>query len=154
MELCEPRSMSADDVTRSLHSETSRSENRQQDTPLWEEAGLTPVELTDLAEWTLARHATLLSAVMSRINILWRHWDNRAELDIDKFTGRPRLSWWDGPSTRELANLLTSSAIEIRGARWAHAHDETLLIAVGDALLELRGPSRELAEKEDINLAV
>jgi putative transposase len=54
---------------------------------------LDEAETADLAQWTLARQAPVLSAVMARIHVLWRHWRNDAELDISPATGLPRLSW-------------------------------------------------------------
>jgi hypothetical protein len=64
----------------------SRDEAQQ---PLWQEPAITRDELGGLAEWTLAPHATLLSAVMTRIHLLWRYPDSRAELDINPLTGFP-----------------------------------------------------------------
>jgi hypothetical protein len=87
--------------------------------------------------------APVLSAVMARIHVLWRHWRNSAELDISPTTGLPRLSWWAGPGTSELARLLVASPIETDGAQWMYGQDNTLVITLDGSRLELRGPARD-----------
>jgi hypothetical protein len=116
----------------------SRDEAQQ---PLWQEPVITRAELAGLAEWTLAPHAALLSAVMARIHLLWRYLGSRAELDINPRTGSPRLSWRSGPGTQSLARLLTQSAIRIHGAAHAYGGLHDSRIVLGDSALELRGPS-------------
>ena len=108
---------------------------------LWQRPELDEAEATSLADWALAGHASVLSAIMARIHVLWRYWGNGAELDMDAAAGCPRLSWWDGPSTEDLARLLVASDIEIAGARWVHGPDHTLVIALSGSRLELRGPT-------------
>jgi len=111
---------------------------------LWQRADLDAMEAADLADWTLASHAPVLSAVMARIDVLWRHWCNGAELDINPSTDLPRLSWWGGLSTLNLARLLISSDIEVVGAQWLYGQGHTLVIALHDSRLELRGPASGL----------
>ena len=102
---------------------------------------LDEAETADLAAWTLSRHAPVLSAVMARIHILWRHWRNGAEMDISPATGLPRLSWWAGPDTDEFARLLVASPIEAGGAQWMYGHENSLVIVLDGSRLELRGPA-------------
>jgi hypothetical protein len=112
---------------------------------LWQRPELDEAETADLAQWTLARQAPALSAVMARIHVLWRHWSNGAELDISPATGLPRLSWWAGPGTGELARLLVASPIEANGAQWMHGPEHSLVITLDGSRLELRGPARDWA---------
>jgi hypothetical protein len=105
---------------------------------LWQQTAVTSAELVGLAQWTLAPHAPLLSAVMARIHLLWRRLDNGAELDINPLTRSLRLSWRSEPDTRTLAWLLTQSAISIHGAR-EHVGRHKSRIVLGDSALELRG---------------
>jgi hypothetical protein len=106
---------------------------------LWQQPELHDAEPADLEHWRLARHAPVLSAVMARIHLLWRHWRHGAELDTSPATALPRLSWWAGPGTDELARLLVASAIEARGAQWMYGAENTLVITLDGARLELRG---------------
>lgn len=108
---------------------------------LWQRPGLDEAETAYLAAWTLSRHAPILSAVMARIHILWRHWRNGAEMDISPTTGLPRLSWWAGPDTDEFARLLVASPIEAGGAQWMYGHENSLVIVLDGSRLELRGPA-------------
>jgi hypothetical protein len=112
---------------------------------LWQQPELHDAETADLEHWTLARHAPVLSAVMARIHLLWQHCRHGAELDISPATALPRLSWWAGPGTDELARLLVASAIEARGAQWMYGQENTLVITLDDARLELRGPHHDTA---------
>lgn len=108
---------------------------------LWQRPGLDETEAASLSDWPYAPHAPVLSAIMARIHVLWRYWDNGAELDLNLATGRPRLSWWEGPGTEDLARLLVASDIEITGARWGYGPDHTLVAALRSSRLELRGPA-------------
>lgn len=112
---------------------------------LWQRPELHEAETADLAAWTLSRHAPVLSAVMARIHVLWRHWRNSAELDISPATGLPRLSWWAGPDTDEFARLLVASPIEADGALWMNGQENSLVITLDGSRLELRGPARDQA---------
>jgi len=112
---------------------------------LWQRPELHEAETADLAAWTLSRHAPVLSAVMARIHVLWRHWRHRAELDISPATGWPRLSWWAGPDTDEFARLLVASAIEADGAQWMYGQENSLVITLDGSRLELRGPASDQA---------
>lgn len=146
IDLYQPHADGASFIKELLYSEAgiSNSCGREDSEALWTKSSLAPTELTELTAWPLVSHAPLLSAVMARINILWQHWGNRAELDINPFTGRPRLSWWAGPSMRSFVRLLTDSPIEIRSARWSHSGDSCLMLIVDDSRLELRGPGGDL----------
>jgi hypothetical protein len=114
---------------------------------LWQRPDLDQLEAASLSDWTFASHAPVLSAIMARIHVLWRYWSNGAELDLNPATDRPRLSWWDGLGTKDLAQLLVASDIEIAGARWRYGPDHTLVVALRSSELELRGPARGHAMK-------
>jgi hypothetical protein len=143
LELHQPR---ADPVQlqAQLHHETAARRHDQARTapPPWHWEELADAEETALAGWALAPHACLLSAIMARIHVLWAHWPNGAELDVNPATGRPRLSWWGGPGTEELAFVLLTSAIQISGASWQHGPAHTITLTTGKAAVELRGPAR------------
>lgn len=118
----------------------TRPSRSEQKSPLWLESQMTSIELASLADWNLAAHSELLSAIMARINVLWRHWDNRAQLRFDTSTGILWLSWQRGPGAQQFAQLLTESSIRIRRARSAHLADHSPSITLGSSVLELRGP--------------
>jgi hypothetical protein len=148
LELHEPSGFGAAIMADSLRLETCHSAGELRDYEagerLWQRPELDEAETADLGDWTLGCHAPVLSAVIARIHILWRHWRNGAELDINPATGLPRLSWWDGPRTKGLARLLVASGIEVTGAQWDYGQENSLVIVLGSSRLELRGPADDL----------
>ncbi|GES12451.1 hypothetical protein Amac_060480 [Acrocarpospora macrocephala] len=143
LELVDNRRHEHQDLREFLGFEASRAQhhfNRRPVTPVWEKPTLTSTEFTELRQWFLAQHAPLLSAMMARIDLLWRHFFNRAELDINPRSKCPRLSWWAGPTTMDFVTLLIDSPIAIDNVRAFSAGDQCRALALGDAALELRGP--------------
>jgi hypothetical protein len=140
LDLYDRHPTSAKEMESSLLSETGLAHSISAAGALWAKPEITSIELNALADWTLVPHAALLSAMMARIGILWRHWENRAELIVSPSTGSPQLSWWEGPSAERLAQLLTNSAIGIEGARRVRMGSHELCVVLGESALELRGP--------------
>jgi hypothetical protein len=111
---------------------------------LWMAPEVSAEEAAGLAaEWTMAAHAPVLSAVMARIHVLWRHWDTGLRLAVNPVTGLPRLSWDRGPALASIAHLLAdpSSAICVPGTRLRHRRAGTIVLSIGGAALEFRGPA-------------
>lgn len=132
-------------LTLQLDRETGFSDgpaDHQEDGHLWRLDTLTALEKTGLdRHWALTAHVPAMSAFMARINLLWRHFRSGAELEVNKVSGRPRISWWDGPTSPDLARQLVNPPLAVPGARWAPFDlDGTVLFSVGDSCLELRGP--------------
>lgn len=112
---------------------------------LWTASEVSAQEAAGLAaEWTLAEHAPVLSAVMARIHILWQHWRTGTQLQLgaNPVTGLPRLSWSSGPSAEAIGELFTSraSAIRVSGARLRDASTGVSILTKGDSAVELQGP--------------
>jgi hypothetical protein len=113
---------------------------------LYRRASLTAEEEAALADWTLVEHAPALSAVIVRLNLLWGHTHNNAELDVNPRIKCPRLSWWAGPSLSQMTSLLTRDPVtRVPGAKSVPGErgSATAMFWVGDAVLELRGPRGE-----------
>lgn len=111
---------------------------------LWAMPEVSGEEAAGLAsEWDLAAHATVLSAVMARIHVWWRHWNTGLRLVLNPVTGLPRLSWSCGPSLGSVVELLAdpSSAIAISGASLRPAKPGTVVLSADGAAVELRGPA-------------
>lgn len=129
--------------------ETSWIDRRKNERPLWQESSMTPLEIACLPDWKLAHHSSLLSAMMSRINILWRHWGSQAELEVNPSTGSLRLTWEAGPNACHFARLLTDSPIEIHGARSTGSGDHDIRIELESSVLELRGPTKRISSSDN-----
>jgi hypothetical protein len=132
-------------LTAQLASETGfrkAETDQQKDAHLWRFATLTALEKAELdRHWTLAAQVPVLSAVMARIHLLWRHFRCGAELDLNKVSGRSRISWWDGPSAPDLARQLVDPPLGVPDARWAPIELRgPAIFIIGDSHLELRGP--------------
>ena len=113
---------------------------------LYRRASLAAEEEAALADWALAEYAPPLSAIITRLNLLWDHAHNNAELDVNPRIKCPRLSWWAGPSLSQMTSLLTRDPVtKVAGARSVPGErgSATAMLWVGDAVLELRGPRGE-----------
>lgn len=143
IDLAEQNRQTARFMEEHLLSEVSCAHSPASDDVTWTASRLTEVEETALFDWPLPQHAPLLSAIMARISLLWRYWDNGSELDVNPISLRPRLSWWAGPSSATFVDLLSNSPISVAGLHASRIDTNTRIIWLGDSALELRGPSRD-----------
>lgn len=143
IDLSESNRQTARFMEEHLRSEVECAHSPASDDVTWTAHRLTEAEEIALREWPLSHHAPLLSAIMARISLLWRYWDNGSELDINPISLRPRLSWWAGPSSATLVKLLKDSPISVKCLSVSRVDTNTRILWLGDSALELRGPSRD-----------
>jgi hypothetical protein len=127
---------------RELDSETHylREKGKGSAVPLWKSEDISREENEGLADWTLARHAPILSAVMARMHLL-AYYNTGAELDINPLYDCPRLSWWGNFSLKGFEALLTRDALlKVNGVKSLPAGPNGRMLRIDDAVLELRGP--------------
>jgi hypothetical protein len=108
--------------------------------PLWKSEKISQEEDEGLADWSLAPHAPVLSAVMARMHAI-TNYNTGAELDVNPLNGCPRLSWWGKPSLKSFVALLTrDDLMKVNGAKSLPVGHNSHTLYIDDAALELRGP--------------
>ncbi len=117
--------------------------------PAWEKDSLDIAEEASLRAWPSVSEVSLLSAILARAGVLWGYsWDNGLLAAAYRPSAAYCLSWYEGPTTNKLGQLLSESAIRVDGMTFKPSECVTGrgLLLLGEVELELSGSKPPIFE--------